>query len=238
MPRASGALELDDAVRFHSLSRRPRRGVGVVGPGLMGLGIAQAFAASGVERHAVRAGRGGGSARAGERLRGRYGAAGCARSARRRRRAPRSFARVEAADGDACARGLRNRHRKRARGSRRRRRASCAGSKPRRRARRLIASNTSGLAISGLAQALRRPGRAFSACISFRPPNACLWSRSSRAADHRGRSRPRPRSRFVRDDRQTAGSRARRPRLLRHPRLRRLSRRSGRDGRPKASRRN
>ena len=52
----------------------------------------------------------------------------------------------------------------------------------------MIASNTSGLAIGGLAQAFADSRPAFSGCISSRPPNACRWSRSCGAT--RPRRRP------------------------------------------------
>ena len=50
----------------------------------------------------------------------------------------------------------------------------------------IIATNTSGLAIAGLAGCAARSRRASSGCISSRPPSAWRWSRSSRDRTYAG----------------------------------------------------
>jgi 3-hydroxyacyl-CoA dehydrogenase len=132
------------------------RRVGIVGPGLMGLGIAQAVAASGST--VVLCGRNAEAARAGrqrltatlerEIARGRLEATG----------AVETLARVEAAESDdelgGCEIVVESVDEDRETKTSVLRRIETAAPRD-----ALIASNTSGLAISGLARALRNPGR-------------------------------------------------------------------------------
>jgi 3-hydroxyacyl-CoA dehydrogenase len=132
------------------------RRVGIVGPGLMGLGIAQAVAASGST--VVLCGRNAEAARAGRRrltavlereiVRGRLEAA----------IGVEVLARVEAAESDdelgSCEIVIESVDEDRETKTRVLRRIEAAASRE-----TMIASNTSGLAISGLARALRDPGQ-------------------------------------------------------------------------------
>ena len=156
----------------------PRR-VGVVGPGLMGLGVAQAIAAAGLRSRAMRARRGGGARRT-RAARGRPAAAGRARPPRRRR-----------GGGDPGARSAPRPSRRRASPAA----ASSSRACPEDRAIKtatlaaiaraapdaMIATNTSGLSIARLGEALPDPAR-FLGLHFFSP--------AERMPLHRGRARP------------------------------------------------
>ena len=189
----------------------PAARVGVVGPGLMGLGIAQAL-----RRRRLRGRCCAGRERGGERARTARGRARrqVARGRMERRAARRFVANVRRRDDDdgvsrtaaiviesvAEDRALKV--------------AMLAADRAAPRRARSLPTNTSGLAISR-PRARRCATRArSSACISFRRPSACRWSSGSRASDRAGDVDGR--ARFRAGARQAPGAGARRARLFRH----------------------